>query len=361
MVKYGCYTSWATERCIAQQEDVSWQQKDELFQQKYNKYNRKREKMTENYAVTEIEKARKKCRFFEKVEILIVVYMFAIPLVALFVFKKTSIDSRSPEALLLGAEYIAGFVCMMVVFCAADKEVKKIKKLYKAGFVTAVLSERIPGAVYKGNKGFLEPWVKNFNIIQMDNVFYSEDYIKAEYQGICYEHADVTIEHQFSRPRATNMKIFKGRMLRFRGLSGQSGQISFIGIYSHTYKHRAPLKMRENPETGKKQMPAKYSCKDEDFDRSFEVYAMKDEELLTLMTPGFMQLLKTMLQRYFSIALVFEDNNLYMALGTDRDTFDVEMAHKVDLQKERERIHRDIQDIEDVIDVLGPLQNKAVE
>lgn len=305
--------------------------------------------MADNSAVEEIEKARKKVRFLDRLLTLLVVYMFFIPVIDMVVFKKTVIDGRSVESLLLFAQYVGGLICMLVIIGASNREINKIKKLYKKGFVKEVLSQRLPGATYRWTRGFLESQVKNFGITRMDNVFRSEDYLKAEYKGIRYEQADVLIEHQFPSHRAMNSTIFKGRMFRFRGLPAR---ISYISIYSRNYKQRGGIKIWKDPETGQKIRQGNFSCKDKDFDSKFEVYAVKEQELLALMTPEFMKLLQNMLERYSSLAFQFEEDNLYVALNTSRDTFDLEMVRRVDLQKERERIHEDIQDIESIVDVL---------
>ena len=75
----------------------------------------------------------------------------------------------------------------------------------------------------------------------MGNTFYSEDYIRANYQGVDFEMAQVSVrEVDNSDNKTTSVTYFDGRMLVF---DFPDKIVSSVLIYSNKFKNRALLWM----------------------------------------------------------------------------------------------------------------------
>lgn len=217
---------------------------------------------------------------------------------------------------------------------------KEFKALYKKVFAKEVIQELVEDAVYVGDKGFSRQEVDNMGVIEVGNYLSTEDYLKGTHNGVTFELSDVYSESRAGAGSNRHSRLlFKGLILR---LTVPNQYTEAIQVYSRSFRHRVSIRFSMktvNPE-------------DEDFRDMFHVESENEQEALQVLTPRFMNCLKGLAERYDSVGLFLYKDQLYLALGTQRDLFDGSLYQAIDYQREMNRMREDVKSIKDVIDAL---------
>lgn len=245
-----------------------------------------------------------------------------------------------------GAEFsvfflMVGMVIAIGIISYKGQEYKKeFKGIYKEMFAREALNELLDNVEYTWHRGFSELEVSTFDIVRMGNRYSSEDYLKASYKGVEFEQADVTIKYRTSGKNKRTIVYFEGKMLKF---PVPPKKALMLQVFTDNFPYRA--------ETGYKM--SKIDMEDVEFNRIYDVKSYDEHEAFYVLTPQFMERLKSIAGRYSSVGFHFKKGVLYVAMNTSRDSFDADFNNPVIYPKEMAKMQSDIQDIIDIIEALG--------
>ena len=223
---------------------------------------------------------------------------------------------------------------------------QEMKELYKEAFVREPLMNNFENVTYEPQWGFPADTVESFQLCQMGNQFYSEDYIRASYAGVDFEIAEVRVYDVYSTDdrdeRSTT--YFEGRMMVFH-LPDKA--VYPMSIFSRKYKHRA-ISRREAKQT-------KVEFESSRFNKAFDVYAQSEHDAFYLLTPQFMERLEILADKYADgIALHMIGNSVALAISEPgKNAFDAEIeVGKLDFDKEMAKVQGEIDDIKMLITMI---------
>ena len=223
---------------------------------------------------------------------------------------------------------------------------QEMKELYKEAFVREPLMNNFENVTYKPQWGFPAETVESFQLCQMGNQFYSEDYIRASYAGVDFEIAEVRVYDVYSTDdrdeRSTT--YFEGRMMVFH-LPDKA--VYPMSIFSRKYRHRA-ISRREAKQT-------KVEFESSRFNKAFDVYAQSEHDAFYLLTPQFMERLEILADKYADgIAMHMIGSSVALAISEPgKNAFDAEIeVGKLDFDKEMAKVQGEIDDIKTLITMI---------
>lgn len=235
----------------------------------------------------------------------------------------------------------ASFGAIIVAAISASSVKREFDMIYKDVFAKAALEEILGDIDYHWQRGFSKDQVAGFRLVRLGNRFSSEDYLKANYKGVDFEMADVTIKHVVKTKNGSSTTIyFKGRMIKF---DVSVKKVLALQVFTDNFRYRANPGIEMN----------KIQMEDVQFNKQFDVLSARDHDAFYALTPQLMERLEAMKSKYKSVGMHFRGDNLYMAINTDRNTFDADMKNKINFPQEMELMRSDVQDILDIIDILG--------
>lgn len=228
---------------------------------------------------------------------------------------------------------------------------KEMKDLYKDAFVREPLMNNFENVHYEPNGGFLRENIEAFQLCEMGNSFWSEDYIRATFQGVNFEVAEVNMR-EVDRSSDSNRveTYFEGRMMVFHF---PDKLVSSVSVFSRKFKHR-PLSRREAKET-------KVELEMVQFNKDFDVYSENQQDAFYLITPHFMERLQFLAGRYESIAMHVVGNRVFLGFNEPgKKIFDANIdVGKVDINQEMAKVQAEIDDIKTFITMILNLRTFA--
>ncbi len=234
-----------------------------------------------------------------------------------------------------------GMVIVVGIISYKGQEYKKeFNGIYKEMFAREALNELLDNVEYTWHRGFSKLEVSTFDIVRMGNRYSSEDYLKASYKGVEFEQADVTVKHRTSGKHKRTILYFRGKMLKF---PVPPKKALMLQIFTDNFPYRATTGYKMN----------NVDMEDVEFNKIYDVKAYDEHEAFYVLTPQFMERLKSIAGRYTSVGFHFKKGELYVAMNTSRDSFDADFNNPVSYPKEMAKMKDDIQDIIDIIEALG--------
>lgn len=221
---------------------------------------------------------------------------------------------------------------------------KKYKTIYKAVFVEKQLRNNFRNVVYDWKSGFYEKAVSTFGLCTMGNRFQSEDYLRAEFEGIPFETADVTVQQVTSTGKSTHVTTyFKGRMIVF---DFPQKFVNSVQIFTDTFRYRG--RPYGNMRAQKVEMEGV------DFNKRFDVMTLSPHDAFYLLTPQFMEDLMALSQRYRSMAINIAGNKVFVGFNEPfHNAFDSDsIFKKLSYPDEMRNIQKDIEDIKNIIMII---------
>lgn len=213
---------------------------------------------------------------------------------------------------------------------------KKLKKLYKETFVYDLLDDMLDDVEYYPWKGLDPDNVKKSGIIQVGNVYGSDDVLIASYKGVRFCQADVATRFVDEKNQKSPKDYFSGRLI----------------IFDCTYKKVDDVKVLDKTfDSEIRDLNNRVSLENIEFNNKFDVYSMREEDAFYVLTPHFMEKMLELQGRYSNIGFRFTNNKLYVAVSNDY-AFDARWNKKISYPIERERVRRHIQIMIDIIDVM---------
>ena len=236
----------------------------------------------------------------------------------------------------------------IVILLLGARRVRKLqtemRELYKDAFVREPLQNNFDNAHYEPNGGFTRENIESFGLCEMGNRYWSEDYIRAAYQGVDFEVAEVNVrEVDTSSDSSRSEEYFQGRMMVFHF---PDKLVSSVSIFSRKFKHR-PLSRREAKET-------EVELESVQFNKDFDVYSQIQQDAFYLITPQFMERLQILAGKYESLAMHVVGNQVFLGFNEPgQNVFDANIeVGKLDIDQEMAKVQAEIDDIKTLIAMI---------
>lgn len=219
---------------------------------------------------------------------------------------------------------------------------KEYRSLFKKYYVKKILDENFDDVVYDWKKEYPYSKMKRAHII-VDQDFVSEDYLKASYNGIKFEQADILCSIpncRHSNGNRSDIALY-GKIMEIAGLPIK---VSEIQIYTTDFSYEGRYSNNANKA---------YYTSDKSFIYHFQVYARNEKEAEKILTPALRVKLMELEMINQKFALSFVGNKLYIAINTYRNTFDIQNGLKdIDFEKEKTNIQEDIKEIKEWLSIV---------
>ena len=243
-------------------------------------------------------------------------------------------------------------IAVLLFFAWRVKKLQaEMKDLYKDAFVREPLQNNFENVHYEPNGGFMKENIEAFGLCAMGNSFWSEDYIRASYQGVGFEVAEVHVRDiDKSSDGNRSETFFEGRMLVF---NFPNKIVSSVSLFSRKFKHR-PLSKREAKEM-------KVELESMQFNNDFDVYSETQQDAFYLITPHFMERLQFLCGKYESIAMHVVGNRVFIGFNQPGvKVFDANIdVGKLDIDQEMAKVQGEIDDIKNLITAILNLRTFA--
>ncbi|MBO6161677.1 MAG: DUF3137 domain-containing protein, partial [Eubacterium sp.] len=236
-------------------------------------------------------------------------------------------------------------VGMLIPMAGMKEKKQKLKRLYKETFVCQLLQQRFQNVLYTWETGWTAERVKSTGLVRLGNRFHSEDYLTAIWRGVRFEQSDVEVKYHTSSGKSSHTTIyFRGRMFCFDYVRKQTTPVQ---IHTKNFFYSG------DPMYGVKMQ--KVELEDVDFNKRFAVKALNPHDAFYVLTPQFMMRLKQLEDMYNSVTIVIKDGKLYVGLNNRMDAFDANIMKPIEYVNEKERVEKDVQVIEILIELLNCL------
>ena len=244
-----------------------------------------------------------------------------------------------------------GIALILIGATKVSKAQKELKGLYKDAFVREPLARNFQNVIYEPGNGYSKEAVQDFQLCEMGNRLYSEDYIRATYAGVNFEVAEVKVMYVDNSDKSNySSTYFEGRMLLFYF---PDKLVSSVLVYSRKFKHRAI--------SHKEVKHDQVELEGTRFNKEFDVYSPVPHDVFYLLTPQVMERLQALADRYESIAMRVVGNIVMLAFNQPGvDAFDSKVSiGNVDVDAEMAKVQVEIDDIKAFISlILNQNQNR---
>lgn len=242
----------------------------------------------------------------------------------------------STDAVFLPFIMMALFMGGGIMASVASTKTKTLSNLYKENYLPQAVEALIPGSIFNIHGGFDETEIYRSYVLTRQDRYSSEDLLIGQWDGVGFKTADVVLKDVRSNGKSTTVvTVFQGRVIR---LEFERPFITNMCLSQQRF-------------TTSWSFPGYEKIKTEsiDFNHAFTIYSKSDLGAFRLLKPDFMEKLMD-LDRQFNdqITLSFLDNKLYIALKTNRDTFDINLKSGIPDHPTKE-IEDNIQLIKDLI------------
>lgn len=293
-------------------------------------------------ALRVIEASRKK---WEKAHTLMQGFLITI-LVAFFLMFFSNIIQSIPVPvrmilIFLGvaAEWV-GWIGLIVSAIIQAVKSKEYGNTYKQMLSKYVLQESFENPVYDPLNGFTVEDFKAGHLIKWrDNFRYSsEDLIRAQYNGVEFQQADVRITHETGGKNRRTVVDIDGRLIRI--------------------KFHKPIGSRiviatDEREVALEDKLSKVEMEDMEFNREFDVFSEDGHSVFYLLTPQFMGYLKELRVIDSFLFISFDGEDLYVLRSGKGGIFEPpHVKYPIDLEYEAEKNRKELREIKNIIEVL---------
>lgn len=216
---------------------------------------------------------------------------------------------------------------------------KKYVKEYKNVLAVPVLKSMFGEVHYYPERGFTSEEFQAARLIKWrtDFRYRSEDLIEGVHRGVVFRQADVKITHTTGsgKNRRTVVDV-NGRIWEFDCPRQVSSNVLIVKDYTH-----AALEYGLN----------KIEMEDVDFNKKFDVYAEDEHSAFYVLTPHFMEYVKSLHRQDNAVYIGFDGEKLYFMQSGKGGIFEPSDS-KVDVHNEIEKAKQELQVIDKIIDVL---------
>ena len=267
--------------------------------------------------------------------------------IAIIVASAICVLSQGNLMLLGMVGVVIGVIYMAAV---AMPKGKKFNELYKSLVVEEAYKNAFSNVMYNANQGLSESFISGTKLMQMGNIYNSDDFVSANYGDVHFNRADVTIqdEYQDSDGDTHTTTYFRGRWLVIDCNKNFETSVQIVGrsfAYAKTNK-KGLFNHRED---------ARHVVEFEDteFNKQFKTYCVSDQEAFYLVTPQMMENIRK-LDAVFQARMMigFVDNKVNIAVHNNKNAMEAGILTKVTYEKHLKPVFDEIQAVKDAIDIL---------
>ncbi len=263
-----------------------------------------------------------------------------------------SFTDNSPFMAMFGLFFVifATTIGALVITLTSGKSAQAYRRAYKAYFVEQNLAKTFTSLTYNHDKGVDKNIIAATGMINVGDVFNSNDLTTGKYKDVIFLQSDahILVEQTDSDGNTSYVTIFKGRFMIFEFPKKFNFKLELIGKKFHAY--RIPGK---SSKTGRKM--TKLNTESNEFNHSFKIMSEDGFESFYILDPAMIAKIQTIADRYHNnLLLGFIDSMLLVALNDGKDAFEPPRASKpIDEKAEMAKIHQDTKVITDFVDELS--------
>lgn len=216
----------------------------------------------------------------------------------------------SSEMVFLPFIMMAVFMGGGIIASVASSKVKNLSNEYKEKYIPSAVESILPGSVFNIHGGFDETELYRSYVLQQADRYSSEDLFMGEYQGVGFKSADVTLKEVRSTGKSTTVvTVFQGRVIR---LEFEQPFVTDLCLSQQRFITSWSFPKYE-----------KIKTESIDFNQAFTIFSKSDLGAFKILKPDFMEKLLDLDNKMKDqISISFLHNYLYIALKTNKDTFD---------------------------------------
>ncbi len=232
---------------------------------------------------------------------------------------------------------VAGFILVAI----ALGKYSKTKSIFKNELLPQVFEEAIPGTSYDPKNGLSKDIVYATEFLKKADRFHSEDFLSGEIEDVHFMSSDVRLEerrvrHTKNGTQVTYVPYFIGRVFHF------NFNKSFKGFLQVLETGR-PLSRRKFEEVHMESI---------DFNDKFDIYSTDAHSAFYVLTPDIMEAIQKLERRHPGrISMSFYDNQLFIAINNNKNTFELNFFKRIDIEMLKE-FKADLLVIRDFIETL---------
>ena len=244
---------------------------------------------------------------------------------------------------------LCGMVGLIVVSATTGS---KYKLAYKESICKGVIAKIFDVEEYRPNEGFEREFIKDTYLSPMGNRFYSDDYIRGNYQGVVFERSDVCIQNVTSNGKTTTtVTYFQGSWTVFTFPKKISTYLmirekEFLsggrpgGIFSNA------------PKTDK------VLFEDVAFNEAFDVYAEDEHDAFYVLTPQMIERIKgleALIDGRMTIGIVNE--KLHILFNNGKNALEPSLFREIS-EEDYQLVEQEMQKIVDIMHCLQLLKER---
>ena len=242
-------------------------------------------------------------------------------------------------------------VGLIITILISVKSTRNFTLAFKETFVLKSLNSVFTDLVYEPEKGLDESIIRNTGMMNMGDVYSSNDFISGKYKNINVIQADVHIEEEHETTDSdgdtttTLVTIFKGKWMifDFNKLFKANIQVSQKGFGNSILSN-----------WGEKIKYKKVMTEDQAFNNSFRIYAQDEHEAFYILTPSLMEKIKKLTGDISGkLLFCFIDSKLHIGIQNNKDSFEHSIFTKINEEKVTNEISQDIKLITNFVDELS--------
>lgn len=235
-------------------------------------------------------------------------------------------------------------LCIVFVTINYNTKLQRYRALYKEQLVVQVLNEQFTNVFYNYKQGFTESDIKEKAFVRMGNKFHSEDYLRAEYNGVKFARADVRIENETkdNKNNCRYVTYFEGRVYELEFNKKISAGMQ---ICSQNFMYGVLPKYLNKKD--------KVQTENMNFNNAFEIHANYDAEAFYVLTPHMMEHIMELSRRFTSLCMNIVGNKMVLAVNSSLDALEPPTNTPINYQAEKNRILAELTEIIAIIDELN--------
>ena len=229
------------------------------------------------------------------------------------------------------------------------KDIQNFNTLYKQNIVVMSMEKICTDVKFDMQKGIDRQVIASTSMMNMGDIFSSNDYVTGKYKNINFEMSDVEIQEEStdSEGHTTYYTIFKGQWYIFDFNKTFKANIQVCASNFHNARRGSLFAKKE-------ERFKKVELEDIEFNKEFKVYAQNELDAFYVLTPGTMTKIKEVKSKIKGrLLFCFIDDRLHVALHNNKDFFEASIFKKVNVEKAIEKTNEEISAITNFVDILS--------
>lgn len=241
--------------------------------------------------------------------------------------------------------FFAFIICFMIVLLTGGSKKKKYSTAYKKEIVTTTMQELFTDIVFDYDKGLPSSVIKETDMMRLGNRYSSNDWYSGKYKDVSFTSSDVSIEEVTtdSEGHTHTTVYFRGQWYIFNFNKNFKGKFQVCEKDFHYSKHGGLFDKSIE----------KVEVEDIDFNKQFRIYSTDAHSVFYVLTPHIIESIKKINEAIPGrLLLIFKDNSLHVGIYNGSDNFEPSIFHKIDVEKSKEKVRKEIEPITKFVEEL---------